>query len=98
MEYQILAVHLGSSVYNPNHYHIEGVRCRYQDAFTNLWLISNFDRAYIADQISQGIASAFTRVDEMIAIVLAEHLNGEKYLRTVPDKTGKDNLLNLPKY
>jgi hypothetical protein len=93
--YQILAVDLAVN-FNATHYHIEYVFCSWRDAFTQLQVQGWLARQYVAEQIDAGTAQAFTHVGGVVAEVLVEHYpNGLKYLRTIPDATGKDNLLNL---
>jgi len=54
-------------------------------------------RIDVANDIDSGRESYFVTVGGATAIVETEVVRGVKYIRTHPDATGKDNLLNLPR-
>jgi len=55
-------------------------------------------REIVADEIDKGTESYYVSVDSTTVDVATEVVNTVKYIRTKPDATKKDNLLNLPRY
>lgn len=84
---------------NPQYHHISEVFCHWVEASiqkpVNGWLL----RQDVAEQIYKGQATATVTVDGITVNVITEKwTNGNIYLKTMPDYTKKDNLLNLPTY
>lgn len=54
-------------------------------------------RVVVADWIDEG-GDAYVKVGSDVSRVTTFPLGGEKYLRTTPDSTTRDNLLGLPRF
>lgn len=73
--------------------HIAKVRLRDPNCKENDYL-----REIVADAINNKKFRIYVLSDGKVIPVTAYPLNGKKFIRTAPNATGKDNLLNLPRF
>jgi len=90
--YQIIAIQLSATANSRGYKHIEYVQITPFNQ-NNGWVA----RQALAEAIDAEKATAYVNHSGIVAVGV-EHLNGVKYLRTIPDGTVEDNLLHLPTY
>jgi len=56
-----------------------------------------FTKAAVHDHVKENPGSIQVNIYPYPNIVHATSINGEKYVKSTPDNTTKDNLLNLPR-
>lgn len=56
-----------------------------------------YTKATVHDYVKQNPGSIQVNISPFPNVVHATSLNGEKYVKSSPDYTTKDNLLNLPR-